>query len=274
MSVVRVRWQEEASPGRPANALKGVSLCGGVDPRKTPFLNQSPLFKGGLGGLASGMRWSLPVPNFLGERATKTRSFEVSRMKSVDEVVDGWVREEDLPGRPGLRAIRVFDGLYPEDEDERGAYWDFIGWFMGREWALLECVPVKKRDGWFPPVQIEEVGPDMVVDVSHFNTKDFERMSGFRFDFVHWRHRAVLERVKDLAITHSVLSNVGGKQRTFERFRRLVEGEYRDEAVMIAEHLRRHGVWLNRERAAARIEVLNRKIRDCKRVWNEVVCGD
>ena len=195
-------------------------------------------------------------------------------MKSIDETVDSWIREEDLPSRAGLRVIRVFDGLYPEDEVEREAYWDFIGWFLGREWALLDCVPIQKREGWFPPVQIEEVGPDMFVDVSHFNTMDFERLSGFRFDFVHWRHRKVLERIRDLAITYSVLSDSEGKRRTFERFRRLVEGEYRDEAVMIVEHLRRHGVWLNRERAVARIDSLNRKIRDCKRVWREVVEGD
>jgi len=31
---------------------------------------------------------------------------------------------------------------------------------------------------------------------------------------------------------------------------------------------------LDRERAVLRIETLNRKIRDCKRVWREVVGGD
>ena len=195
-------------------------------------------------------------------------------MKSVDKVVDGWVREEDLPGRDGLRVIRAFDGLYPEDEDERRAYWDFIGWFSGRDWAVLECVPVKDKGGWFPPVQIEEVGPELVNDVSHFNTVDFERNCGFRFDVVHWRHRLVLERVRDLAITYSVLSDEVGKQNTFGRFRRLVESEYRDEAVFVAEHLRRYGVWLDKGRAVARIDNLNWKIRDCKRVWREVVGGD
>ena len=84
----------------------------------------------------------------------------------------------------------------------------------------------------------------------------------------------MLERVRDLAITYSVLSDVGGKERTFGRFRRLVEGEYRDEAVIVAEHLRRHGVWLDKARAVLCIENLNRKIRDCKRVWREVVVGD
>jgi hypothetical protein len=195
-------------------------------------------------------------------------------MKSIGHVVDSWILEEDLPGRPGLRAFRQFDGLYPEDEEERRAYWDFMGWFMRREWALLDCVPLQRKDGWFPPIQIEEVGPDMVSDVSHFNTMDFERASGFRFDVFHWRHRAVLEKVKDLAITYSVISDSLCKQRTFKRFKNLVEREYRDEAVMVAEHLRRHGVWLDKARSLERIERLNRKIRDCKRVWKEVVDGD
>lgn len=84
----------------------------------------------------------------------------------------------------------------------------------------------------------------------------------------------MLERVRDLAITYSVLSDEECKQRTFERFRRLVEGEYRDEAVMVAEHLRRHGVWLDKARSIERIEWFNSKIRDCKRVWKEVVDGD
>ena len=84
----------------------------------------------------------------------------------------------------------------------------------------------------------------------------------------------MLEKVKDLAITYSVISDSLCKQRTFKRFKNLVEREYRDEAVMVAEHLRRHGVWLNRARAVARIDNLDRKIRDCKRVWREVVVGD
>ena len=76
----------------------------------------------------------------------------------------------------------------------------------------------------------------------------------------------MLEKVKDLAITYSVISDSLCKQRTFKRFKNLVEREYRDEAVMVAEHLRRHGVWLdivNNDRLTTRkvLKKLGRRTR-------------
>ena len=194
-------------------------------------------------------------------------------MKRVCEAVNAWILEEDLAPRAGLKVIRKFDGLYPEDEEEREAYWDFIGWFLDRDWAPLMDVPVQERGGWFPPVQVEEID-GRYADVSHFNTMDFVRQTSFSKRVVDWRHREVLKRVRFLALTYSVVSDEEGRKRTFARYRNLVEKEYRDEAVVISYHLRRHGVWMDKERAAERIRALNHKIRDCKKAWSEVIQGD
>ena len=79
---------------------------------------------------------------------------------------------EELPVYPYLQPIRVFDGLYPEDEEERQAYWDFIEWTMTRKHAVLLSVPQQKNESDIWQIELDEFGNDS----SAFNTMDYQKL--------------------------------------------------------------------------------------------------
>ncbi len=90
----------------------------------------------------------------------------------ISEQVQKWINEEDLPSASTLKPIGKFDGLYPEDEEEYQAYWDFIRWALTKEHAVLLYIPKPKNHMDFWQADLDESGHD----VSAFNTVDFERM--------------------------------------------------------------------------------------------------
>ena len=191
-------------------------------------------------------------------------------MKTIGQTVDGWIREDELAVSAVLRPIRSFDELRIDDVDEAEAYWDFIGWYLGLDYAPLAWVPVQDMSGWFPGFEIDEAGND----VSHFNTWDYVKQSGYRFDVEHWLHKKVLLKVRDLGITYSVLSDVQAKDRVKARFVCLVDSEYRDQALAVLDAYKRYGGLVDKDKARERISMLNRKIRDCGRVWLEATRDD
>ena len=65
--------------------------------------------------------------------------------KEISEQIDSWLEVEDLPAKAGLKRIRRFDDLYPSDEDERQAYWDFIKW--SRQQEHLPLLVIRKNPG-------------------------------------------------------------------------------------------------------------------------------
>ena len=181
-------------------------------------------------------------------------------MESVSQQVDQWIDELELPQSARLKAVRNTDGLYPDDPEESEAYWDFIRFYVNQEYVLLEMIPPQEQDGWKATVELDEFGND----VSAFNTHDFCRQSGYVFDVAGWRHRKVLEAIKSMAITHSVVRNEFSKENLKDRYRRLVENEYWDSAVELKLKL-----GSGQASVVKRLRALNGRIRDCKRVWAE-----
>jgi len=67
---------------------------------------------------------------------------EVIQMKQeISTQVQNWIHEQDLPSKATMKPIKKFDGLYPEDDEERQAYWDFIHWAINKEHAVLLYIP-------------------------------------------------------------------------------------------------------------------------------------
>jgi hypothetical protein len=185
----------------------------------------------------------------------------------VGVAVDKWIAEEDLPAGSGLRPVRLFDELRIFDREEAEAYWDFIGWFLGRDYALLECVPVGGTGKFF-------VSDDSDCAISHaFGSADYLD-SVPEFNKYAYRLRKVFERVKVLAITHSCAFGDDGKQRVFGKYKALVEAEFRDEAVRLAEGLKCNHRFMDKDKAEARIRELNKRIRQCRKVWEKHCFGD
>ena len=187
--------------------------------------------------------------------------------KQISQEVESWILEEDLPSRASLKPVRQFDGLVPEDDEEREAYYDFISWYLSQEHLTLSSIPrPEEPDFW--QVEFDEFGNN----VSAFNTHDFERLH--RFNKYHYRLKKVYERIKFLALNYSCISDEEGKNNTRQRYINLVENEFRDEAVMLLEHHKKYSVWMNKQKTIERINELNSRIRKCKSIWREYAYWD
>jgi len=65
-----------------------------------------------------------------------------------------------------------------------------------------------------------------------------------------------------------------GRKNTHQRFKDLVEREFKDRAVMLRETYQRYAVWISKERLLNEIVELNSRIRKCNKIWQEFAYKD
>lgn len=200
----------------------------------------------------------------------ETETKEVLNMNKNQTKEQELIDVEELPVHTYLQPIRVFDGLYPEDEEERQAYWDFIKWAMTREHAVLLSIPQQKNESDIWQNDLDEFGNDS----SAFNTMDYQKLHPSTFNKYQYRLTKIYEKLKDLALLHSCISQPKGRENTMQRFKSLVENEFRDEAIMLVETYKKYPHLVNKEKLIERISELNRRIRKCKRIWQEYAYTD
>lgn len=181
--------------------------------------------------------------------------------EQIKRNVEVWILEEDLPMRAGLKVLKGFDPYEGMDENEIEAYWDFINWYLSQEHLALTSIPKQESDFW--TVELDELGDN----VSAFNTHDFERLHPF--NKYHYKLKKIYEKMKDLAITHSCISNEEGRKNTRQRFVNLVEKEFSDEGKMLLDTYKRYPQWVNKYKLFERIEEINSKVRKCKSIWRK-----
>ena len=182
--------------------------------------------------------------------------------KYIRARVEAWIADEELATNGRLKPVRKFDGLYPEDLDEAVAYWDFIHWALTQEHAVLLTIPKQdsRKDFW----QIET--DDSISFL--FGSADYlGRLP--EFDRYQYRIKKVCEKVKDLAITYSCISNKCGKENTYNKYRRSVENEFQDQAKVLYDTLKKYPAWVNKQKLLERLTELNSRIRRCKRIWDK-----
>ena len=172
---------------------------------------------------------------------------------------------KEVPVHPCLQPIGVFDGLYPEDEEERQAYWDFIKWTITREHAVLFNIPQQKNESEIWRYDLDEFGNDS----SAFNTVDYQRLHPSTFNKYHYRLAKIYEKIKDLALLYSCISHPEGRENTLRRYKSLVENEFRDKANLLLETYKKYPHLVNKEKLVERIAELNSRIRKCRHIWQE-----
>ena len=196
---------------------------------------------------------------------------EVKQMKQeINIQVQNWIHEEELPPKATLKPIKKFDGLYPTDEEERQAYWDFINWAINEEHAVLLYIPKRQNENDFWQLDLDDSG----TDVSAFNTADFERMHHQNFNKYAYKIKKILERVQDLALLYSCITQNEGKTNIHQRFINLIENEFRDKALILLETYKKYPHLINKEKAFERIVELNINIRKCKDIWQKYAYQD
>ena len=156
--------------------------------------------------------------------------------KQVSETVEAWIAEEELPVSAGLKRVRKYDLYTDMDESEIEAYWDFISWYLGQEHLLLLSMPKPEEDE-FLGVELDELGND----VSAMNTHDFERLHPF--DRYHYKVKKMCERVRDLALTHSCISDEEGRKNVKNRFLNLVRSECQEKMKLFFKIWREFAYW-------------------------------
>ncbi len=195
--------------------------------------------------------------------------------EQVEHEVDSWISQEELPTRAKLKKVNAVNPAYagitdpatgewmlePMDEDEIEAYREHLRWFLTQDYDLIMSLPLPEDNELKMPIETDD-------SLSFaFDSMDFQREHPF--NKYHYRIKMVYEKVKALATTHAVLTDNEAKERTHERFKNLVNTEFRNKAVTIATTYKKYSAWMKRDKVIDEIKGLNSKIRTCKRIWKQ-----
>lgn len=180
--------------------------------------------------------------------------------RQINLQIDRWVDEEDLPVRAGLKVIRKNDPDFGLTEDEIKDRNEFIRVSMLNDLGPIRMIPVENDEEEFIIHDYHE---------SAFNTYDFHRLhKPTLFNAYHYRLKKIFEKVKDLAIMHSCISHQEGKENTLQRYKSLVNNEFKDEVAVLLETLQKYPQWVDRKEVVSRLARLNFNIRKCEEIWN------
>ena len=173
---------------------------------------------------------------------------------------DTWIDEESLPVTPTLKVIRGNDPWYGMSEEEVEDRKEFIRCYINKDFELLLLIPTEPTESnfWFSSHQEFMESP--------FNTWNFQRGKK-PFDKYGYRIKKILEQVKDMAILHSSISRPECRANTQRRYENLVENEFRDRLISLAERYQRAVGEESRYLVKKKIAELNRRILQCQKVW-------
>ena len=146
-------------------------------------------------------------------------------MKLVEQIgctAENWIDEKELPIKANLEVVWRNDSNYGLTEDEIHDRNEFIRCHLLSEFQLLIMIPKQdKKDDFFIA--------DCTVDNSEysaFNTVDFQKTQR-PFNKYAYAMKKIMERIKELAIMHSSISDEDGRRATYQRYEVLVDREFR-----------------------------------------------
>ena len=182
---------------------------------------------------------------------------------------DSWIASEQLPVRAELKVVRHSDPDYGMTDDEIADRNEFIRCYIMQEFELLMLIPETEPESDF------FIGDYQVTDSEYnaFNTHDFQRLLK-PFDKYGYAVRKILERVKDLAILHSCINCPEDRSDIQARYEALVDFEFRDRLNSFVSKHRLSGDTAGKLGLKAKISQLNRRILECKKVWERYAPWD
>ena len=110
-------------------------------------------------------------------------------------------------------------------------------------------------------------------EYSAFNTHDFQRMQR-PFDKYGYAVKKIMERIRDLAIMHSVISSEEGRLKTQKRYESLLDLEFRNRLLRLVERYKRTHDAEKKFAMKQKIGELYRRILDGKRIWERYAPRD
>jgi len=190
-------------------------------------------------------------------------------MNKQKAIYENFIPEEELPVRAGIKVIRRNSSDYGLSDDEVADRNEFIRCYLAREYELLMMLPVGTEENNFfiSDFHVSDDG------YSAFNTVDFQRTLK-PFDKYGYAMKKIMGRVKDLSILHSVISHEEGRENTLERFKSLVELEFRERLLRYVERYKAAKTDDQKMSLKQKIGEVNRRIIECKRLWEQFAPWD
>jgi hypothetical protein len=194
-----------------------------------------------------------------------THSLRLSKMKSKEQIsceVDSWIVEEELPVKANLKVIRKNDPNYGLTEDEIQDRNEFIRCYILKDFELLAMIPKQDTENDFFIADCRVDDPRYGA----FNTVDFQSTQR-PFNKYAYAMKKIMERVKELAIMHSCISDKDGRLETYQKYEDFVDRKFRTRLLASVNRYNReadkqHPSWLR-----SRIAELNCRILECKKIW-------
>jgi hypothetical protein len=182
--------------------------------------------------------------------------------ENISQEVSKWIEEEAEPKIRMVCPVRTRSPWYGMSDEEIEDRKEYIRWYFLKDFELVLMIPVQPResDFWF--------ATDDEFKESAFNTWDFERTQR-PFDKYGYRIKKVMERVKDLALLHSCISQPEGRENVRKRFEIILDNEFRSQLLDLVERYRTTYYEERRVELRYKIARINRHIMECKKIWEQ-----
>ena len=187
-----------------------------------------------------------------------------SKTQKVVNAIEGWLIEEELPHRGGLRVLRPNHPDHGLSEDEVEARNEFIAWYLRQELGALLLIPATESAGDFFIADLDVTDSEY----SAFNTHDFHQMRG-KINWQACAERKLEKRVKDLALLCSCLSHEEGRRNTKARYIRLLQHEFQDKLDRLARQLHEARDPEAQAEARRKIGQIQRQVWKLNQVWSK-----
>ena len=180
--------------------------------------------------------------------------------QTISKTVDNWMEEATHQGVSVLKVVRKNDPWYGMSEEEIEDRREFIRWYLLKDMEVLLMVPVPPggNDFWFSSHQ--------EFMESAFNTHDFQKDRRPLNKYA-YRVQKIMERVKDLALLHSCISQPEGRANIQRWYENLVDNEFRSQLLFLVGKYQRTFDEERRLKLRGKIAKLSRHILACKMVW-------
>ena len=179
---------------------------------------------------------------------------------------DVQIDEQELPVRANLIIMHRNDPDYAITKDEIQDREEFIRCHIIKSFATLLMIPAQKYEKEFFIENWED---------SAFNTEDFYRLYQPQpFSRYTYRVKKIVDQVRDLAILHGCISSLQGRRRIQNRYINLVDFEFRNQALILIKRYRTNPDPEIKTELREKIGELNKRILQCKRIWEQYAPRD
>ena len=191
----------------------------------------------------------------------------IEEMYNVAELKEEGIYVEELLNQ--FTEIQLIEYIEEQGFEHAIALAEIEALLFSQEWSGIVDIPFIKRD-FFLLRQFEESANGGLIDVSAYNTWDFIRGNeDWEFDKYKYFTDKVAEKVEDLAILHSAVSDLKDKESIRNRFISVVNSKYRNYALRLVSMLELTKDKEKKAELREKIDERNKQIRRLRAIWKK-----